>query len=480
MDSRAQADDAVKIVWEPQPGPQTALLACPVFEIFYGGARGGGKTDGMLGEWADHADQYGQDANGVFFRRSLIQLDETIERSKEIYRPLGAEWREQKKTWKFPGGARLKFRPLERDGDAERYQGHSYTRVYLEEMTNFPDPVPVMKLKATLRSAAGVPVGFRGTGNPGGPGHQWVKARYIDPAPRGYAPIQDEDTGLHRVYIPAKVADNPALLGSDPHYVSRLKDSGSKELVRAWLDGDWDTVLGAYFDCWRNDMPVVEPVPLPDYWTRFRAFDWGSARPFCCLWFAVSDGKLPQFPRGAVIVYREWYGAKEPNVGLKLDVEEVARGIAERQGKEKITFSRADPSIFAEDGGPSLAFRMQKAAKVSWAPADNTRLAGWDQVRQRLIGEDDMPMLYVFSTCVHLIRTLPVLQHDELRPEDLDTKAEDHAADALRYGLMSYPYVKDRPMTEEEKRLAAIQKRRKGAYSLKKISRGGLTWQAYF
>jgi hypothetical protein len=479
MDSGALTDGAVEVIWEPQPGPQMALLACPAFEIFYGGARGGGKTDGMLGEWADHADQYQQHANGVFFRRSLIQLDETIERSKEIYQPLGAVWREQKKFWTFPGGARLKFRPLERDADAERYQGHSYTRIYVEEITNFPDPTPIMKLKAALRSAAGAPVGFRSTGNPGGPGHQWVKARYVDPAPLGYTKVLDEDTGLERVYIPAKVTDNPALVNSDPFYVARLKGSGSKELVRAWLDGDWDSVVGAYFDQWRNEKHVVKPVELPSYWTKFRAFDWGSARPFCCLWIAVSDGSLLQFPRGALVVYREWYGCKEPNVGLKLDVEEVARGIAERQGSEKIRFSKADPSIFKEDGGPSMANRMQKSARVSWTPADNERVPGWDQIRQRLIGEDDKPMLYVFSTCTHLIRTLPVLQHDPNRPEDLDTRAEDHAADALRYGCMSYPHVTKRPMTEEEKRLEAIQKRRKNAYSLRKISNGGRTWMSY-
>ena len=264
-----------------------------------------------------------------------------------------------------------------------------------------------------------------------------MKARYIDPAPRGFVPITDEETGLSRVFIPAKVGDNPALLQNDPAYVDRLKASGSKELVRAWLDGDWDIVIGAYFDCWRADKHVIAPFEIPDHWTRFRAFDWGSARPFCCLWLAVSDGTLPQFPRGALVIFREWYGAREPNVGLKLSVEEVAIGIAERESDdEKIAYGRADPQIFVEDGGPSMASRMSRAAGLSWGAADNKRVSGWDQVRRRLIGEDGKPLLYVFSTCIHLIRTLPALQHDEHNPEDLDTKAEDHAADALRYGCM--------------------------------------------
>ena len=172
----------IKIIWEPQQ-QQAALIACPVFEVFYGGARGGGKTDGALGEWASHADLYGANAIGLMVRRTLVQLTETIERSKQIYSPLGAKYHEQDKLWRFPNGARLRFAYLERDTDADGYQGHSYSRVYIEEIGNFPSPTPIMKLMATLRSGAGVPCGFRATGNPGGPGHQWVKARYIDPAP---------------------------------------------------------------------------------------------------------------------------------------------------------------------------------------------------------------------------------------------------------------------------------------------------------
>ena len=150
------------IIWRPQKGPQHKLVTCPVFEVFYGGARGGGKTDAMIcGDWPIHAQRYGDKAKGIFFRRELPQLEAAIDRSKEIYFQLGCKWSEQKKQWLFPNGASLRFRPLERDSDAEKYQGHDYTRVYFEELTNYPDPKPVMKIKATLRSAAGVPCGAR-------------------------------------------------------------------------------------------------------------------------------------------------------------------------------------------------------------------------------------------------------------------------------------------------------------------------------
>lgn len=443
----------LQTVWQPQPGPQSAFVTCPVYEIFFGGARGGGKTDAVLGEWAIHSDEYGSNAIGLMVRRTRVELSETFERAPKLYTPLGAKFTTAPMRCVMPGGGRLTFAYLERDQDAEGYQGHSYTRVYVEEAGNFPNPGPILKLHATLRSGAGVPVGMRLTGNPGGPGHQWVRARYIDPAPLGWKILRDDRSGLERIYIPSRVADNQFLGAA---YVAQIQASGSPELVRAWLEGDWSVIAGAYFPEW-GPQHVVAPVEIPRDWARYRALDWGSARPFAVLWFAVSDGTLPQFPRGSLVVYREWYGSTgEPNVGLRLTAEEVARGIAEREAGDPVPDGRrmsgvADPAIFTADGGPSIAERMLKEAQIVWRPADNARVArsgalgGWDQVRARLKGDGERPGLFVFSSCVHLIRTLPALQHDAHRPEDVDTEGEDHAADTLRYGCMARPYVREAP-----------------------------------
>ena len=382
-------------------------------------------------------------------RRSRTELYDTIERSRQLYSLLGAKFNETEKLWRFPNGARLRFAYLENDSDAESYQGHAYTRVYVEEIGNFPNAAPIMKLMATLRSSAGVPVGFRATGNPGGPGHQWVKARYIDPAPLGYEIITDADSGLERVYIPARVTDNAALLENDPNYVQRLRASGSPELVRAWLEGDWSVVTGAFFSEFNQAQHVVAPHELPPRWVRYRAMDWGSAKPFSVGWYAVSDGEMDAYPRGAIIKYREWYGMKPntPNVGLKLTAEQVADGILERE-VEKIDMSVLDPAAFAQDGGPSIAERMSKRG-VFFQRADNSRvgqrgaMGGWDLLRARLVGEDGRPMLYFFSTCRDTIRTLPALQHDDKRPEDVDTDGEDHAADETRYACAARPWVRE-------------------------------------
>lgn len=411
----------------------------------------------MLGKNAIKANLYGKRQKAVFFRRKQVELEDAIQRAHEIYGSGGLNWHwhDQKKTYTSPDGSILRFRYLERDKDAMLYQGHNYTDIYIEEAGAFPSAAPINKLRGALRSGAGVPCQLHLTCNPGGPGHQWIKKRYIDPAPEGMKVFKERLKGLGSnfvenrfVFIPAKLKDN-RFLGDD--YVAQLRLTGSEQLVQAWLEGDWNVIDGAYFDCWSPNL-VIRPFEIPENWTKFGAFDWGSSRPFCMQWWAVCgesmlwDGRV--IPRGAIICYREWYGAKAPNVGLKMTAEEIGRGIRERT-EERMNYYVADPAIFTEDGGPSIRERM----KVPFFQANNKRtstvgrLGGWDIIRQRMIGIDGSPMIYWFNTCVDSIRTIPMLQHDETNPEDLDTDAEDHAADTTRYACASRPWAN---VVEEE------------------------------
>lgn len=470
-----RAGPETKLAWAPQAGPQAAYVNCPVFEVCYGGARGGGKTSGSLGDWLLHEHEYGKHARGLFIRRNLTDLEDTIEEARNLFEPLGAHWRSQKSEFRFPSGALLRFRYLERDEDASKYQGHEYTRVYVEELTQFASDKPVMKLKGALRSRHGVPCGFRATCNPGGPGHSWVKARYIDPGAwkivyEEFAnPFTGENQRLGRVFIPARLSDNPLLLEADPLYVAKLQQTGSAELVKAWLMGDWNIVEGAFFENWRQDRHEIRPFKIPEDWTRFTSLDWGSAAPFSVGWWTIAGddtraetetGSTITIPRGAMVRYREWYGCEknQPNVGVKLTAEQVADGILEReQADEKITYRVADPAIFAENGGPSIGQRMI-LRKVVQKAADNKRIAqkgamgGWDQMRERLRGVAfDRPMIVTFVTCRDSIRTIPALQHDPNRAEDLDTDGEDHAADEWRYACMSRPWARPAPPKEKKR-----------------------------
>jgi hypothetical protein len=236
-------------------------------------------------------------------------------------------------------------------------------------------------------------------------------------------------------------------------------------MVRAWLEGDWTVVEGAFFDCWRYDKHVIDPFQVPPHWARFRSADWGSAKPFSVGWWAIvqddytvtakgnTKAARRLLPRGALVRYKEWYGCTStPNVGLKLTAEAVADGIVERErGEPKLRYAVLDPACFKEDGGPSIAERINRvlvgAGKRPFHAADNARvvgrgsMGGWDQLRSRMVGQDDLPMIYCFSTCGASIRTVPALSHDPAKPEDVDTESEDHAADEWRYACMSRPFV---------------------------------------
>jgi len=444
------------VIWEPQPGPQYALLTCPVFEVGFGGARGGGKTDGMLGDWLSHADMYGVNAIGLMVRRTLTELTETIERSKQIFTFLGAAYHAQEKMWRMSNGARLRFAYLENDSDADNYQGHSYTRVYVEEAGNFPSPAPIFKLMATLNRSS-IPSGLRLTFNPGGPGHHWIKARYIDPAPLGYEIIIEEFTNpftkekltRERVFIPSKVTDN-RFLGTD--YIANLQMAGSPSLVKAWLEGDWNIVAGAFFPEF-GPQHIIEPFEVPKHWFRYGSYDYGSSKPFSYHSIAVADGEyFPEYPRGSLIFYREVYGWNgKPNEGLGLPAADQAKMIMKAVGDDPITYTKADPSIFPgpKNKGISIAEDLLSGG-LKVVRADNARKAGANQVRKRLKGIDGKPLVYFFKTCVHIIRTLPALQHDEHDAEDCNTDGEDHAYDDARYGMMA------RPLTEDEEKPEVI------------------------
>lgn len=452
------------MAWEPQPGPQTsALLADWCFELFYGGERGGGKSDFQLGYQEDGAIRYGKAWRGIMFRKTYPELEELQGRALEVFPATGGVFKSQPSAdypfsncWYWPNGATVKMRYIEREKDYGRYHGHSYTGISADEVTEYETPAGILKMLSTLRSPEGVPCTIRLTGNPGGVGHAWVKARYIDVAPP-YTPVEID--GNTRMFIPSRTSDNVILLENDPRYRDRIRaaTAGNEALAKAWLEGDWDIVAGAYFTEWDRSRHVIEPFNVPKHWLRFRSFDWGSSAPFSVGWWTISDGtELPDgrmYPSGAMIRYREWYGATLGADGiargLELMADEVARGILERESHEKITYGVADPACWITSGGPSIAETMLRCGVVMHK-ADNRRIPGWQQMRMRLRG-DSWPMLYVFNACRDTVRTLPLMQHDEKDVEDLDTRGEDHAVDDIRYACMSRPWTVEAAKNEPPK-----------------------------
>ena len=455
---------------------QCVALDTEATEVLYGGAAGGGKSHLMRAAaiiWCSMI----PGLQVYVFRRIEEDLVKNHVEGPKGFRALLAEWVNHKFVEMIEGeirfwnGSKIYLCHCKDEKHRFKYLGAEMHVLMIDELTTFTDTIYRFLRNRVRMVGMTLPKEYDGmfprvlcSSNPGNIGHLFVKRAFIDGAkPYEIRQMPGSEGGMRRQFIPARMDDNPSLMEDDPEYIHKLEGLGSEALVRAMRDGDWDVVEGAYFDCWDSAKHVIRPVTLPEHWLAFTSFDWGSARPFSHGWWRVAtehwihpDGFL--IPKGALIRYREWYGAKEPNVGLKMTVEDVARGIVERES-ESIAYRVADPSIFAEDGGPSFAERMYKAAKLVQKPADNKRIpahghvGGWDQMRGRLIGEDfgkgNRPMIYCFDTCLDSIRTIPALQHDETKPEDVDTDGEDHAGDDWRYACMSRPYTRPKPPEDE-------------------------------
>lgn len=448
---------------------QADLLSCPANEIGYGGARGGGKSFGVLLDWLTHEKSYGSRAKGILFRRTMPELEDMLAKAEDLFPSMGGRFKIQAKTWVFPSGAQLKFRYLDKDKDADLYQGHEYNWMCFEEAGNWPNPKPLDKLKACLRSADGVRHRLLLTMNPGGVGHNWLKARFVDVAPPYH--VHTDGDGWSRVFIPARVQDNPALLNADPGYVGRIREAaGSPAMVKAWLDGDWNIVAGGMLDdVYRDGIHELDPFTIPAGWRIDRSFDWGSSAPFSVGWWAESDGTeatLPDgtrrsWPRGTLFRIAEWYGWNgNPNEGCKLLAVEIARGIMRIQGDVswggRVRPGPADNSIFDAQNGVSIAADMERLG-VRWERCDKSpgsRKTGWEAIRRRLKAGLQHPMeeagLFTFNTCREgFIRTLPTLPRDSKKPDDVDTHAEDHCADEVRYRCLAVSNV----VTSQEFRL---------------------------
>ena len=423
------------VIFQPNEGPQTQFLAASEREVFYGGARGGGKSYAMLIDPLRYCHK--ENHRCLLLRRSMPELRDMINHSQRLYGKAfpGAKWREQEKEWRFPSGARIEFGYAENLTDVLRYQGQSYTWIGIDELPQYPTPEIYNFLRSSLRSVdPEIPVYMRATGNPGNIGSIWVKDMFVDPAEPGkrFDVIIDTIAGQKKItrrFIPAKLQDNPYLMQTDDYLVmlSSLPEVQRKQ----FLEGDWS----AFEDCAFPEFDVVkhisEPFEIPRNWHRFRTCDWGYSSAACCLWIAIDfDNNL--------WVYRELYTQR-----VTADV--FARKVLEAEQGEYIRYGMLDSSTWARRGdvGPSIAETMIREG-CKWRPSDRSpksRVNGKLELHKRLSIDEKSgePKLKIFNNCRNLLRTLPLLPTDKHNPEDVDTHAEDHAYDALRYGVMSRP-----------------------------------------
>ena len=426
--------------WAPLPGAQFQFLTCPIYEALMEGTRGGGKTDTLLMSFAQNTGRgFGQHWRGVLFRLTYPQLADVVAKSKRWFTQFfpDAKFNKADYVWEWPDGEMLFFRYGATEDDYWNYHGHEYPWLGFEELTNWRDLQFYEAMQSTCRSSyPGMPRMVRATCNPFGKGHGPVKDRFRlgrDGIPPGT--VIREAGQKPRVAIHSTLQENKILLANDPEYLQTLQAITDPNRRKAWLDGDWDIHVGAFFDgAWDAKRHIVQPFPIPASWKVWKAMDWGFAAPYCVLWLAMD-------PDGCIYVWRELYGKGEKDgEGSREPADVVARKVRkieehdERMGYE-YRMNLADPAIFSNTGTNNTIGGIFRSCGIRWQEAWNGKgsIANGAQEIMRLLAEDK---LKIFSTCKHLLRTLPSIGPDDTDPEKYDSDGEDHAVDALRYGCM--------------------------------------------
>lgn len=449
----------ITINYQPTP-KQQMFHATKANEVLYGGAAGGGKTKALIMDAFFRALKWPGITCAVF-RRTYQELDDTdIKEALASYPKSVAKYNRGRHEFTLLNGSKIVFRHCEHEADRFNYSGIEIQALYFDELTSFEQTIyDFLKSRLRAKKSLGVTPIVRSASNPGNIGHGWVKKMFVDAGP--FMSIQTQEIWsdtLHRSkkirtqYIPALATENPHITDD---YVFEL-EAKPEALRKALLEGRWDAFEGQIFSEFRNDPAhyddrkwthVINPFPIPLWWPRYMSFDHGYSKPFSCGWWAVD-------PEGRAYRYKEWYGCKplQANKGIELTPREIAVGILkheEDEQRDNLQIDRiADPAIFDRSRGDSVADQMRPddhRPGVMFRRGDHTRIAGLMQCHERMrFDSEGRPMMYVFKNCEDWIRTVPNLPYSMTKTEDVDTDAEDHAYDEMRYFFMARPITPKR------------------------------------
>ncbi|MFZ3046294.1 MAG: hypothetical protein WA151_10295, partial [Desulfatirhabdiaceae bacterium] len=431
---------------------------------FFGGSRGGAKSDCLIGRQLRGSERWDKRWNGLVLRKKYKDLSEMRRRFDELITDgmpatrIGGD--QQTNYVRFKNGASVTLAAIQKLEQVNDFIGAQFTEIAFDEAPMFPWFLKLVdKLKGSNRSPHGVPCRMFGTGNPGGPGHLQVK-EYFGLGTGGVPPetiIRILLSGGHqetRIFIPSFLDDNKILCLNDPLYVARLKSIADPALRRAWIDGDWDVFIGQAFQ-FSERYHVIDPQEIPSGAPLYMTFDWGYGKPFSVGWWWVDL-------EGRVYRFSEWYGASGIDEGMRINDPDIALGIKEREQKLSINdrpiIRLAGPDCWNKKPdykgggqGPSTAETFAQH-KIFLTPGDASRNLKIRQFRSRLSYKltdegclEQWPMMMIYRGCKDFIRTIPALVMDEDNPEDIDTDMEDHVYDEACHICMARPITQLAP-----------------------------------
>ena len=430
---------------------QQKLLAVPEeLDVFAGGGRGSGKSQGLALLALRHCEQYSEKARVLYIRKSYAGLRDFELVTRELFGLVygtTARYNGTEHIWKLPNGGYIELGQLETHSDYAKYQGRSFTLLLIDEAGQYAQPDLLDILRSNLRGPKDIPIRVVMAANPGGPGHHWIAKRYVFQA-GPWKPFLESKSKRTWIYAPSTFDQNQFI--DREQYREQLESAcpSDPELLRAWLFGDWAINRGGYLasvlDEHRN---AVDPwAAIPENWETWLAHDFGSSAPSVTYIMAMSPGDFHEgkfYPRGSIVLVDELAAAQRDNLnkGLNWTAATTAEAITELCEPWGVPAKGvADDACFAKSGYSSGSIAEEFARKqVYFTPAKKAdRITGWNLMRRLLAdaGKPDVPGLYISRACTYFWDTLPYLARDQKRVEDLDSTGADHGADACRYGLM--------------------------------------------
>ena len=409
---------------------QRCFIEADCQEVLFGGAAGGGKSYGQMVDALLFALRYPK-SKQLVLRRTFTELDKSLIRTSLALFPKSVySFNSSTHTGKFKNGSIIDFGYCATENDVYQYQSAEYDVIRFDELTHFTEAQYVY-LISRVRGANSYPKQIKSSTNPGGIGHGWVKTRFVDPSPPS-VPFLGKD-GMKRVFIPSLIDDNLFLMQSDPEYKSRLMTLPESQR-RALLYGDWDIFEGQYFTEFDREKHICQPFEIPPHWRRYRTVDYGLDR-LACLWIAVSEERV-------AFVYREYCESTLP-------IGDAAAAIIDRTPKnEDIYATLAPPDLFSrsQETGKTKASLFAERG-VTFTKTSNDREAGWLAIKELLLPRGGVVGLRIFSSCTEIIKCLPALCVDKIRPTDCATEPHDitHAPDALRGFAIFHSRPNDTP-----------------------------------